>query len=475
MIEWFKKNWLFTLIVVQPLLDILAYFQYDSAIGTAAGYIRLLIMLLLPLYVLIKKRKKSFVALMAIIGIYCMAHVCTCYYNGYLNIFSDVSYILKVIQMPILGISFCYILDREVYREQIVKGFVVNYIVICISMVIAHLTGTGVYTYNDYKIGYMGWFANANAQSIILISMAPFLIYFAIKKKNKLGILLSMIGVTSVLLLNGTKAGYLAIFGMFFGFIIFYLIDWFMAEKGKRIIQPAMIMTSVVIIIVSVLIYPITPRYAMDTYANGKRDEENIELQSKKDNISSNNELSLEEINTNPELRQQLVEIYKDSLNKDLVERFGAEKILAEYGWMPDSYTLADVRLQKRINAKLIWNESNLVTKLFGIEFTEMENYDLENDYPAIFYYYGYVGFGLYMMFLVYFFGLIIKTIIRYFKDSYFFFNFVLGIAYILQLGLAQFSGAILRRPNASIYMALVVGLIFYQCKKIEKRNNVEK
>lgn len=39
-------------------------------------------------------------------------------------------------------------------------------------------------------------------------------------------------------------------------------------------------------------------------------------------------------------------------------------------------------------------------------------------------------------------------------------------MVYVLQLGLAQFSGAILRRPNASIYLALVVALIFYQCQK---------
>lgn len=474
MLELLKKNWLFLLIIIQPLLDILAYFQYDSPVGTMAGYIRLVIMLMLPIYVLMKQRKKSFFALMAIIGIYCVGHICACYYNGYLNIFSDVSYMLKVVQMPVLGISFCYILDKESYREQIVKGFVVNYIVICISMVIAHLTGTGLYTYNDYKIGYLGWFANANAQSIILISIAPFIVYYAIKMKNKIGILVSMIAVTAVLLLNGTKAGYLAVFGMFFGFIAFYIVDWFMAEKGKRMIQPAMIAASMAIILTAAIIYPFTPRYAMDTYANGKRDEENIELDKKKEDISHNNELSIEEVLADPDLRQKLVETYKDSLNKDLVERFGAERILEEYGWMPDAYTLADVRLQKRINANLIWSESNFVTKLFGIEFTEMENYDLENDYPAIFYYYGYIGFCAYIIFLLYFLVLIIKTIIKYFKDSYFFFNFVLAIAYVLQLGLAQFSGAILRRPNASIYMALVVGLIFYQCKKIEKRNKVE-
>lgn len=471
--EVIKRNWLFILIVLQPFLDILAYFQYDSAVGTAAGYLRLVIMIIIPLMVLVRRRKISFVVLMGAIGAYCLLHIISCYYNGYLSLFSDVSYMLKVIQMPVLGISFCYIFDNESYREQIVKAFVVNYIVIVLSMFAAHLTGTGVYTYNDYKIGYMGWFANANSQSIILISMAPFIIYFAIKMKKKAGILMAMIGVTLVLIANGTKAGYLAVFGMFFGFILFYLIDWFMADKGKRKLQPAMILVSIVIIVVSAVAYPLTPRYAMDTYADGKREEENLKLEKKKASIQESEDMTLEDILADPEMKQALIECYEEDLNEDLVTKFGVERVLAEYGWMPDSYTLADVRLQKRINAKLIWEESSISTRLFGIEFTEMENYDLENDYPALFYYYGYLGMGLYLIFLAYFLILIVKTLLKYFKDAFFFFNFVLAIAYGLQLGLAQFSGAILRRPNASVYMSLVVGLIYYQCKKIEKRNEI--
>lgn len=60
---------------------------------------------------------------------------------------------------------------------------------------------------------------------------------------------------------------------------------------------------------------------------------------------------------------------------------------------------------------------------------------------------------------------------IKNFKGSFFFFNFILAVTYVLQLGLAQFSGAILRRPNASIYMSLIIALIFYQCGKIEKQS----
>lgn len=469
--ETVKKNGLLILIVMQPLLDIIAYFQYDNMFGSMAGYIRLLLMVVIPVTVLIVKRKMSYVIFMGVIGVYCVLHVISCYINGYMSLFSDVSYLLRVIQMPVLGISFCYLFDKESYREQIVKAFVINYIIIVLSIIVAFLTGSGDYTYRDYKIGYTGWFANANSQSIILISMAPFLIYYAIKLKNKLGILLAMLGVTLVLLANGTTAGFLAVFVIFGGFAVFFLIDFFMKKGEKRRVQPAMIGASLAIIILTAVAYPVTPKYAMDTYDTGKREEENEELNKKKELLMDGRELTLEEILADPELKQQLIDNYKDELNPMLVEKFGVERVLEQYGWWPDSYTLADVRMQKRINAKLIWEDSNMLTKFFGIEFTEMEDYDLENDYAAIYYYYGYVGAGLYVVFLLYFLILIIKTVIKYFKNSFFFFNFILAITYLLQLGLAQFSGAILRRPNASIYMSLIVGVIFYQCRKIQSGN----
>ena len=38
--------------------------------------------------------------------------------------------------------------------------------------------------------------------------------------------------------------------------------------------------------------------------------------------------------------------------------------------------------------------------------------------------------------------------------------NYALALALCLQLGLAQFSGALVRRPNVSIYLSLVLALI---------------
>ena len=470
MVTLVKKSWLLILIVLQPILDIIAFFQYDSSIGTMAGFFRLAVMIVIPIVVIFKQRKISFIILLGVIGLYCCLHVIGCYINGYTNPVEDIAYMMKVVQMPVLGISFCYILDKEEYKEQVVNAFVINYVIIVLTMIAAHLSGTGLYTYNDYKIGYMGWFANANAQSIILISMAPFVIYWAVKRKNKVGVLIAILSTTIILILNGTKAGYIAAIGINLGLACFYFIDFFRKKGKRRKIQIPMVIFLITVSIIAIVVYPITPRYEMDTQANGKRDEENLELENKKKDIQAG-ALDLKQILQDPELKQQLIECYEMDLNKDLVDNFGIEAVLEKYGWAPDSYTLADVRLQKRINAELTWERSSISTRFFGIEFTEMKKYDLENDYPAIYYYYGYVGIGLYLTFLLYFLVLILKMVITKFDRIYYLFNYILALTFILQLGLAQFSGAILRRPNASIYLSIIVGLIYYQCKKIEKNS----
>ncbi len=89
--------------------------------------------------------------------------------------------------------------------------------------------------------------------------------------------------------------------------------------------------------------------------------------------------------------------------------------------------------------------------------------YDMENDWPALFYYYGYIGFALYAAFVLYFIYLIIRRLVKDLKGSFTVENFTLLLCLALMLGLAQFSGAALRRPNVSIYLSLTLALIYYK------------
>ena len=73
------------------------------------------------------------------------------------------------------------------------------------------------------------------------------------------------------------------------------------------------------------------------------------------------------------------------------------------------------------------------------------------------------MGFAAYAAFILYFVYLIIRRLRRDFKGSFTADNFILLVTFALLIGLAQYSGAVLRRPNVSIYLALVLGLIHYQ------------
>ena len=102
--ELFIKYWLTVLIAMQPVLDILAYWT-RSPDGTAAGMLRLAIMLILPLHLLITLKKKGrFILSMAAIALVGAAHVANCLRVGYLDMRFDLVYLARVMQMPILAI-----------------------------------------------------------------------------------------------------------------------------------------------------------------------------------------------------------------------------------------------------------------------------------------------------------------------------------------------------------------------------------
>ena len=150
----------------------------------------------------------------------------------------------------------------------------------------------------------------------------------------------------------------------------------------------------------------------------------------------------------------------------DLFDRFGMERVLLWFNMSTDAARLIDTRQIKLCYAGLLWQECDLQTRLVGFEVSELGFdgiRDLENDWPAIYYYYGYTGIALYAALVLYVLFRMLKKLLFDFKGSLTAENFALALSLGLLLGLAQFSGAVLRRPNVSVYLALVLGLIWYE------------
>lgn len=475
-----RNHWLMLLIVLQPLLDILAFWT-KSPEGTLAGYIRLAIMLLLPLYLLFTlKEKKRFILSMAAIALVCLLHILNCMRVGYVNMAFDISYAAKTAQMPILAVCFMHCIRNEQTRNQAYWGLFFAAAITAASIGLSWLTGTANVTYGA-GLGISGWVIDDNrcANSVIVVTLAAFSVFCAVKSDKLLINILVPALALLVLLSNGTKACYLAIYVIFTGFALFLLAEKFL--KGTELKKPVVI-TLLALSLLAVVLTPLTPmykvRHAQTSFAEQNQGEVETKLQELGYDIDT---LTDEEKLSDPVVRQVYEDYYRKMLwciMPNMFDRFTLDEIVTKYDFTTDAQTLINVRQIKSTYASLMWDHCDLLTHLFGIDVSDIwltGKCDLENDWPAIYYYYGIVGFGAYLAFLLYFVFLIIRRLFKNFKTAFTADNFILLITFALLVGLAQFSGSVLRRPNVSVYMSLVLGLIYYQTvvKPVNEENDL--
>ena len=467
-----RQYWLTLLIAAQPLLDTLAYFTQSKS-GTVSGYLRLAVMLILPICVLTTaKRRKPFLLGLGIMGAFCLLHVLNSFRVGYRNPVFDIAYMTRVAQMPVLALSFLWLLGEEQTRRQAFRGILTAAFIMALSVPLAWLTGTGNITYGE-GLGYSGWVIDDNrcANSILLVTLATFATGYAVKTERKWLALAIPVIITALFLTNGTKACYFSVFAIFGAYAVYLLAEKLLLKKQ---LKTALLVTLVLLMVFSVVIYPWTPRCRVNQQLAKKNTSGEIEatLLAKGIDIT---DMSFEERFADPVVKEVFAHYYWKYMGSmpDLIDRFGMDRVLTHYRMSTDVPRLVDARVMERSYAHLIWaEETDSITKLVGFETTLVGtdgHYDMENDWPAVFYYYGYIGFALYVGFVLYFVLRIVKTLRGDFKGSLTVKNFTLAMCLALQLGLAQFSGALVRRPNVSIYLALILALIWYQTGEEEK------
>ena len=463
--ELFKKYWITILIAVQPLLDILAYWT-RSPDGTAAGMLRLAIMLIMPLHLLITlKDKKRFILSMALIGLAGALHAANCLRVGYIDMRFDLVYLARTMQMPVLAICLSYYIGDETKKEAAMRGLLYAGLIYFTGLILAVVTGTATDTYGP-GLGVSGWVIGENrcANSVICVTLALVLLYFSVKSDEVwLNVVVPPL-MAFALIMNGTKACYYSLFAAYVGFAVFLVIDKLL--HGGRL-RTRIIAVLLLTAIVSAAVYPITPRHLIEItqQRSSARQQDELEriIQELGYDLKS---MTLEEKLADPVIVQIFGDYYYDliwAIIPDMFARFTYPQICAKYKFNTNAGQLINVRLMKYNYASLIWDEKDALTHLVGYEPSEMwygANTDLENDWPAIYFYYGYLGFGLYAAFLLYFVWLILKRLLEDFKGTITLENFFLLLLFFLHVGLAQFSGSVIRRPNVSIYMSLVLALI---------------
>lgn len=174
------------IIVVQPLLDVLSYFLGElgnNSLSTALRFLMLMVVALLGFVVSDKKR--VYVIFYGIVAVFWIAHMANCFRIGYQSMVSDTANFMRIMNFPIFALSFITFFKKgEKLRKFVYTAFAINLGEVVLFTALPWLTGHPVYTYDTLYLGVMGWFGVANAQSAIIVLLAPLAILFAWKTKK---------------------------------------------------------------------------------------------------------------------------------------------------------------------------------------------------------------------------------------------------------------------------------------------------
>ncbi len=469
--NWLRTHWLTLLIALQPLLDALAFWTANER-ATVAGYLRLAILAAFPLYLLLRGReRKPLLLALGVMALYSLLHVLNGFRVGYLSPAFDIQYLVKVLQAPVLAVCLALLIRDEGTKEQAFRGVLWAGGITLGLIVLAYLSGTGNVTYGE-GLGYSGWVIDDNrtANSILLVTLGCFAVGRAVRSDSKIAQLLVPCVVTAVYLINGTKACYFSLYGIFAAFAVYALLR--KPIRGEKVRAFAALVLALLLGFATV-IYPYPPRCRVNNAIARAAAPGEIEaaLAAKGYDVAR---MSFEERFADPVVREVFEDYYHryfDYVIPDLFERYGADRVLRYWRMTTDVERLIDTRQIKIAYSALLWEDCDTLTHVVGFEVTQLGTdgiRDLENDWPALYYYYGYLGCALYGAFLLYVLLRVLRRLREDFAGSFTAENYTLLFTLVLQLGLAQFSGALLRRPNVNLYLALILALILYETRREE-------
>jgi len=477
---------LFALLIVQPLLDIISHWSNVWSFTAITTVARLGMFLMVMLYgFIISDKKWAYIATAAVIGVYWAGHIAACVLadGGYVDPVGDANNFLRTVHLPLFTLVFITVFKKSSsVPDYVQKAFCINMVITLHSLLLSYMTGTQVYTYVYAKIGLMGWAYAHNTQSAILAFIVPLILLFAYRKGSRLYFYIACVACFANLFFVGTKVDYFSIFIIAVGMIVMMIL-----VGEKRVFYYALLGSLTVFCALCYNASPAAQIFGNHTFAMETKQQavevviENAtpEQEDKDERPPIPDYMSWEIFNSlDPKSRYEIVKIYERFLGP-MVDEFGFERIFERYEFTKDVSVLTDVRKNKREYAQMKFEDANDLSRIFGYEYITLvkyyetedangniivkeEIYDLENDFPAVFYYSGYAGFALYILFLAYFVGLILVGVITRFKRIVTLESGLVGITFALMLGSSQFAGHVLRRPNASVYISVILAYIYY-------------
>ncbi len=453
------------LFAVQPLMDVLSYWLSELGLSTTpALMLRMLMMLLTALagYIL-SDRRKYYWYLAAVCAVFFVCHAAACSIAGYVSPFNDLTNYIRVIQIPLF--TFCFIsflkADTRVFHWM-KTGIVVAFSIISAVVLLSVVTGTDPHTYAQAGMGVLGWFSTTNSEASIVSMITPILLCIAYQRKSTWMLLLSAALSCGQLYFLGTRLAYFAIFASVFGLI------FVTAVNGKANLRRYAVLAVVAVLCLACM--RMSPMYQhQQTYSQSMAEKQsNLNTMASQGTAVASTSEEEEEEETELDLMRRYNQVYV-YYRSDLVQRFGVEKVMEWCDFTTDVSQMTAARKSKIMFCSLLMDEESFASQLFGLERDTMvykgENYDVENDFHGIYFLYGAVGLVLFLLFLAYFVYLILWALIKDAKKYFTLEAGAFGISFLLALLNAYNTAGILRRPNASFYLSVILAVIYYLVK----------
>ena len=463
---------LLTLFILQPLMDILSYWSVPLHIPNAVSIVLRALVLLgfgITGFSLSKRKKLYLIGFLAAL-VLLIGHVAACMQAGYQDAASDLINFTRVMQLPLFTgcLITCLRADPRSMRT-IEKGLCLNYWIITVSVVLSVLTRSASSTYDVSGYGVIGWFATTNAQSSILSMLVPIVVVLHYRKRVFPLFCLAALSGFLQLYLIGTRLAFVTIPITFIGVLITAIIT---KNVNRRYLIALGLLCAICLVFVKQ-----SPMYQNQAHYNASMDSKQSDSSRMiREGTTLPKDLTPVAPEDEPEtVDEQSLEMIYQFYAKDLCERFGTERVMERYHYTRDIATITATRQTKIVYCEMLLQELPPLSRWFGIELSRMTyngfNYDAENDFHGICFLYGIVGLGMLLMFLGYFVCLILAALVRRFRQTFTLEAGAFGMSFLLAMVYAYHTAGLLRRPNASFYLSVILAVIYYLVRLRRPRN----
>ena len=459
------------LCILQPCLDVLSYWLDATGAGNALTTLLRFAMLaiIVLLGFLLSEKKGYYLGLAALLAALTAGHMAACFADGYNAMVDDLANMLRIYQLPLFTLAFITMIRLNPDCMQAVrKGFLWSLLIIAAVEIISVITGTNPYSYPNKEVGILGWFYFANSQSAILSTIVPVAVAWSVERWK--GKWLPVLAVTAVgmgtLYFLATRLAYAALVGT--GLVLAAALVILAKTRGLK-------RTAALCVILACTAAALTGYTVSPMAENARLVEQNrlLKMADIEEKIASDEAQAVAAGLEGDALREARLRSAYEEYLPGVTGYFGLSRTAARYDYAEDVDVIADMRLQRLRFNEMLMEDSSPLTFWFGLEREDISHdgitYDVENDFHGIFYLCGAVGLVLMVAFVAFFLVRILLALIRDFKGVFTLEAAGCGAALICSLAHAYFTAGVLRRPNATFYLAVVLAVAWGLTQKQEK------